>query len=234
MIKESSFQNWQEFIPVLHEEKEILFSQVTGADASVFFWNGAQDFTLKANVIINNQEKNNFTCQINPTKNLNYELKEQESYYFSFSLLNEILFFKTTLIQKSLNQLQFEVRSTIYKIQRRKTIRYELPKSPIRIVFLSHPEKKGAYAKGTICDISAGGINIQIHQKHHELFPLHSKINQIKFDLENISISTSGLVKRANPPRIGIEFSQLPPEDAEKIGLYILHRLRNKLFLEHS
>ncbi|MEK6706871.1 MAG: PilZ domain-containing protein [Bdellovibrionota bacterium] len=173
---------------------------------------------------------------------LTLENNNSRDCFFSVSLQWANIFFKTRFIGEEVAGLKFNQPGKIYKVQRRKDIRFRIPDTqPLNAVFILQPGSGNKIQKKLI-DISASGLSFNIQAREAAIFAPGSLLKQIQININSKLIIMDGEIKYVREAkqsktatdhmnlRVGVLFKNIRPGDSQVIASYVFEESR-KYFL---
>lgn len=144
--------------------------------------------------------------------------------FFSASLSKANILFRTNYLGFEDRLLKFEIPKKIYKVQRRKDMRFMVRDGYlIKISF----KVGGLDLVKKIYDISAGGVSFLIEPSEESLFATGSKIEGMKFEILNKEVVAHGEIRHNRAVRnkeaykVGLIFTHIDEADASLINKYV-------------
>jgi hypothetical protein len=151
--------------------------------------------------------------------------------FFSLSLARANIFFKAEFLTADAGGMKFKIPGKIYKVQRRKNLRFQIPKDYTLSIEFADPLFEGQSLKKKVIDLSAGGLSFQTDTHDSALFQEGLVLKGIRFKIRNHSFEVSGEVRHARPLsstllKVGIFFRGMPASETEKIETYVSEESR--------
>lgn len=155
--------------------------------------------------------------------------------YFSISLLRANIFFKTEFLGFDKGGLKFRMPFKVFKVQRRKDLRFEIPDGYVLRLNYRDPLYPEKQLHRKILDLSASGMAILCEKTEQNVYLPGTPIKDILFTLRDRKIICDGEVRYAKmiPPnqrhsglKVGIKLDRLRPGDAELIETYVMEESR--------
>lgn len=154
--------------------------------------------------------------------------------FMSLSASKATLFLKTDFLGFDPIGMKFKKPTRVFRVQRRKSLRYQIPKDYIVKLEFKDPLLEAETMSARASDISTGGLSFFIDSVAATSFTEGVMIQAMKITLGSRVIQADGEVRysrRASedpkkPFKIGIQFHQLPAEDLDYIGAYVLEGTR--------
>ena len=155
--------------------------------------------------------------------------------FFSVSLMTANIFFKARFIGSDAGGFRFEIPEKIFKVQRRKDVRFAIPPGHVvRVEFDDplFPEKR--YSK-KIIDLSAGGLAFIADPSEDLVFQAGMILKNITFSVKNKTFKVEAEVrhKRLLPDnsstkglKVGLQFKDLRAGENQLIAQYIFEESR--------
>ncbi len=152
---------------------------------------------------------------------------------FSTSLTSANLFFKARFLGHDSTGLKFAVPDKVYKVQRRKNVRYMIPAGYVLKVEFSDPLYPDMLVQKKLTDISAGGLAFNTAAIDVSLYPVGSILTQCKIVIKTRNIQFDAEVRYAQAhqdtskgAKIGLAFKNMLPPDSEFIAAYVFEESR--------
>jgi hypothetical protein len=227
----------REFIPV-EDPLEVMayFVEASQTTASTLVWTKNQENITQSRISMISETDRSFYAWVPQDFELlrfQDELKEKQTSdcFFSVSLSQANIFFKTTFLEYDSAGLKFKIPDKVYKVQRRKNVRCQIPDDysmPAEFQDPLYPQKT---LKKKVLDISAGGISFITHEKDDPLFQVGMILNSFKFSirLRLIRVTAEVRHKKALPNqsiKVGLMFTEISAADVEHISAYVFDENR--------
>jgi hypothetical protein len=151
---------------------------------------------------------------------------------FNVGLVSAHVFFKAKFIKVDDGGLKFYVPEAIYKVQRRKSLRYCFPTKERLMLEIGD-------RKRPLLDVSAGGLCFFATDQEAKFYTAGSVINgcsfklgdrMIKFDAEiRHAVQTCQLDEKTIGKRVGVQFRKLSAADDQYLAWFVLEETRKLL-----
>ncbi len=151
---------------------------------------------------------------------------------FSVGLVSAHIFFKARFSRQDTVGLRFHEPDAVYKVQRRKTLRYAFSEK-------TRPALSIGDRKRPILDVSSGGICFFATAQEAKFYTTGSKINDCSFKIGDRKIVFDAEIRHNFQPirldesstgiRIGAQFKKLSAADDQFISGYVFEETRKLL-----
>jgi c-di-GMP-binding flagellar brake protein YcgR len=155
--------------------------------------------------------------------------------FFSVSLQRANIFFKTKFMDFDQAGLRFKLPTKVYKVQRRKELRFPIPDSISLKVEFNDPLSPGSRSSRKVGDISAGGMSFLINEDELPMFPTGLKLEDFSFTIRSRKITVAAEIRHSrkipgiNHARnaiVGVLFKDIRPGDSQHIAGYVFEESR--------
>jgi hypothetical protein len=155
--------------------------------------------------------------------------------FFSVSLQRANVFFKTPLLGYDEQGFKFRVPEQLYKVQRRKDLRFPIPEGYVLKVEFQDPLFPETRLVKKVLDISASGMAIWIADSEEAMFHPGMIIHKVSFtvrskritcDAEVRHIKLMALESKTPGVKMGVLFRNLKQVDAQVIATYVFEESR--------
>jgi hypothetical protein len=231
----------RDFIPVDSEaEARSLLREGAKTLASAMLWTKDQTHVLQTHVS-HYSESDQHLCfwipkETDPKQLVSglAELGEKEC-FFSISLPRANIFFKASFLGLEKAGFMFKLPSRIFKVQRRKDLRFAVPDGHILKATFQDPLQSSDSLTRKVHDISAGGVSLVISEEDRPLFPAGTVLKEFFFIINGRRIACEGEVRHVkrvtadsrNPGlRAGVMFKRLRAADEQWIASYVFEESR--------
>ena len=165
-------------------------------------------------------------------------LRDQSQLYclFSVTLPKAILFFRSDFINVVTGKIRFKLPEKIFRVQRRKDMRYTIPHSHVLRVEFQDPSFNENRLSKKAVDLSAQGLGFSVSVKESTLFKKGLALKDVTFSVRNRKIECVAEVRHVKPSadpdtyRVGISFAELKAADGNWIANYVLEEGRKSYF----
>ncbi len=159
--------------------------------------------------------------------------------YFSMSLSRANLFFKTIFIGTDSGGLRFRSPDKLFKVQRRKDMRYTIPDTHALKLAFQDPIFPETRLTKRVIDISASGLAIVVADEEESFYhpgmilqklsiTLRSRVVEVaSAEIRHMRVLPAG--RQIKGVKIGLQFSAIMPGDAQWIASYVFEESR-KMF----
>jgi hypothetical protein len=208
--------------------------------ASVMIWIKEQSLVLHSHITVFSDSTGTFYC-MSPK---GYVVEEFETAlqqtgtsdcYFSVSLQRANIFFKSPYRLTDAAGLQFGWPERVFKVQRRKYLRFPLPDGHLLRVSIQDPLNPDARLSMKVIDLSAGGLAFLADDVDAPVFFQGLKLSQISLTVRGRPITVDAVVRHKrelkNHPRhkgwsIGVEFEGMKEADGQVLAAYVFEESR--------
>jgi hypothetical protein len=151
--------------------------------------------------------------------------------FFSVSLSRANLFFKTQYISQDSAGLQFKIPSQVYKVQRRKNLRFPIPDSYTLPVEFQDPLFPRKTIRTKVIDISASGLSFSAAEGDSPLFQSGAILKDLRFAIRGRLIQVDAEIRHVRPfhkqlIKVGLAFQGLQSSDSSHIASYVFDENR--------
>lgn len=230
-----------DFVPVDDEkEARLILKESASTVASVMLWTKNQEKVLQTHLSAFSESESTLFAWVPPGEKpeefsqVLSKIPESEC-YFSLSAPQANIFFKAKYIGFDDGGLKFGLPQKIFKVQRRKDFRFQIPQGHVLRVEFEDLLDSTKTLRPKVLDISAGGLAFIVDETEEALFTQGLKIRNIQFQVKGRKITAHGEVrhKRPLPPesqqtgyKVGVIFLDLKPADHQYISAYVLEESR--------
>lgn len=154
--------------------------------------------------------------------------------FFSISLPAANLFFKAKFLGHDTAGLKFTIPDKMFKVQRRKNVRFQIPEGHVLRVEFPDPLLKEIQHRKRILDISAGGISFLAGEEEAPVYQtgviikgarITVRLKQVTFDAEVRHTKPLETFKEKGI-RVGVSFKNILPADSELVASYVFEESR--------
>jgi len=158
--------------------------------------------------------------------------------YFSVSLSWANVFFKTPFVGTDSEGLRFRVPDRVYKVQRRKDLRFRIPEGQALKVQFHDPLTAESLLQKRVFDISASGFSFLINPEEQDIYSSGLSLKNVNLSIAGRAIAVEAQVKHRKQIqalgktliKVGCLFTAIRPGDSQKIASYVFEESR-KYFL---
>jgi hypothetical protein len=208
--------------------------------STAMVWTKDQEHVINTHVSVYSEAGSCFYCWVpkgfDPKKFMDDLAKMSENEcFFSISLQRANIFFKTRFIGFDSAGLQFKLPSKVYKVQRRKDLRFPVPDGIAIKVEYKDPLAPDTRISKKVLDISASGLAFLIPEAEAPLYPSGLTLQDFSFSIRNKKITVSveirharklGPDSRAKGFAVGVLFKDIRPGDGQHIAGYVFEESR--------
>ncbi len=167
----------------------------------------------------------------------NDELKQsgERDCYFSISLMRANIFFRAKYLGFDHAGLQFGLPEKVFKVQRRKDLRFPIPDGHVLKVDFSDPLTPGKPITKKCMDISASGMAFLVEEEEAPLFPVGLMLENMTFNVRGRDITVVAEIRNTRPTRadsrkkgvvVGVVFKNMRAADSQHIAAYVFEESR--------
>ena len=228
------------------EETQLLLEDALKSAANLTLWTKDQKITLRTRLSVISPEEEIITVlcpedqdpkRVSAILNTSGPLS-----YFTIGLDRASIFFNTNFAHFENDSLYFNYPEKVFKVQRRKDMRFPLPENMSSSVQYRNPLIPHQILKHPVVDISAGGLSLAIPLTDVGVFKAGGKLEQLTFVVNSRKILCSAIIRHVGDQKkgarypgkkIGIEFQGIRPADADAIHSFVFEESRKyftKLF----
>lgn len=159
--------------------------------------------------------------------------------FFSLSLSRANIFFKTPYLGTDSGGLRFRAPEKLYKVQRRKDMRYTIPDTHVLKLSYQDPIFPETQLTKRVIDISASGLAILVANEEESFYHPGMVIQNLSLTLKSREVPIGSAEirhMRALPAsrllegvKIGLQFRDIKPAEAQWIASYVFEESR-KMF----
>jgi hypothetical protein len=208
--------------------------------SSVMIWTKNQEQVINSHMGVYSDAGQCFYCfkpkEINPAQFMDALAKSGEKEcFFSVSLLRANIFFKAQFMGFDAAGLQFKLPTKVYKVQRRKDLRFPVPDGMLIKVDFKDPLDPETVLSKKILDISASGLAFLVLDDEAPVFVPGLTLNELSFTVRNKKITIPAEIRHAKKLgadarskgfSIGVFFKDIRPGDAQHIAAFVFEESR--------
>jgi len=236
-LSEKKLANDFELIEDLAESERVLLESSKGF-CSTMVWTKEKENVLKTHVTLYNPKEKLLYIWIPKGMDMDAFMRDVEQAgreaYFSISLAWANIFFRTKFLTTDVTGLCFARPERIYKIQRRKDLRFRIPDDQKTHVQVTHPSAPDQPLTRQIFDISASGLSFVISRVEEAAFTSGLILKGVAFQVGEKKIVVDGEVRHLRPIegsvndalKVGVSFKNIKAGDAQKIASYVFEESR--------
>lgn len=156
-------------------------------------------------------------------------------YVFNIRLHRAAFFFKTSFVQ-ALKQtiFSFEFPQSLFKLQRRKSVRLPLPQEKPLWISFHLPSLPTLFLKKRLLDLSDGGCSFLVEQGQEKHYHIGDRLQSVVFQVKDRSFRCEAEVRHCQPLttappfrfKIGVAFSHLNATEKDYLTLFVFDALR--------
>jgi hypothetical protein len=176
---------------------------------------------------------------VNPAKFMDEVARTgTEDCFFSVSLQRASIFFKARFKGYDEGGLKFALPTQLYKVQRRKDLRFTVPEGHLLKVDFEDPLFPGTMASRRILDLSASGLAFLAGPDEAPQFATGLILKKVTVTVRGRPILTEAEVKHARPlpdlsplkgSKVGILFKGMRAADVQHLASYVFEESRKFL-----
>lgn len=201
-------------------------------------WTQEQKLTLDTRVtVVSDTEKTFYiwSAKDKDLKSLAQELKlasQGDFCFFNLTLHRANIFFKARLKGFDTGGIYFEWPEKVFKVQRRKDMRFTIPDGYVLFVEFEDPKKPGQILSRKLIDISASGLAFLGEPKDSTFWDSGNELRRVQFTIRSRKITTDAEIRHAIPKgerghaKVGLSFKGLKAADAQWIASYVFEEGR--------
>lgn len=231
----------REFIAVSPAEARSLLQDGVKHLASAMIWTKDQEHVIHTHLSMISESDGMIHAitpkGFNPHKFMDELAKlPQHDCFFSVSLTRANIFFKSQFIGAGRSTLLFRFPEKVFKVQRRREIRFVIPDGYVLKVEFQDPLFAENRHVQRIFDISAGGCSFLTDPGDKAFYTPGLVLKDMQLTIRNRGIKVDGEVRHtsdlpensrlAPASKIGIEFRNIRPGDSQQIASYVFEESR--------
>lgn len=203
-------------------------------------WTKNQEQVVNSHLSLFSDSTKCFYCWtpkgFNPGKFMDELAKSgEEECYFSISLLRANIFFKARYLGFDHAGLQFRLPEKVFKVQRRKDLRFPIPDSLSLKVEFQDPLSPDSRLAKKVIDLSASGVSFLIKDDEAALYPVGLTLKDFTITVKNRKITLQGEIRNARPTRqdarakgviVGVAFKGIRAGDSQHIAGFVFEESR--------
>jgi len=229
-----------DFKPVDSPHERIKYlSEAAKSHAQTLIWTENQENTIQTKLTMFNQREEVLYTWIPDNfdpKKFQASLIEKNTKEVFFNVIHSTanLFFKTRFITQNSIGLQFANPDKLFRVQRRKDVRFQIPKGHLMRIAFADPRHPHTQNNWKVADISAGGLSFLAPLDDVAVYKIGLVIKDIQLVIHSKEIVFTGKVSHVKLVetfqekniRVGIAFTNLLPEHAMVLTQYIANESR--------
>lgn len=207
---------------------------------SAMIWTKDQTHVINSHLSLFNEDDRAFYCwkpkDFKPAEFMDWMARQGEKdCFFSVSLSRANIFFRAAFVGFDNGGLKFRMPEKIFKVQRRKDLRFGIPDGYVLRVDFSDPLFPENLLSKKVIDISAGGCAFLVAFEESIIFQpgvvlknlaLEIRGREIKVEAEVRHIAEFKDGRRSGLVKIGVQFRGIRPGDAQAIASYVFEESR--------
>lgn len=155
--------------------------------------------------------------------------------FFSVSLSRANIFFKARYLGAEKSALQFNIPEKIFKVQRRKEIRFTIRQDYVLKFDFEDPLFPETRIGKKVLDVSAGGLSFLIPKDEKVVFQSGLVLRNLTFQINRRTITVDAEIRHCSVYRVraekemikvGLQFKNIRPGDAQHIATYVFEESR--------
>lgn len=207
-------------------------------------WTKNQEHVINTHLSVYSEAGNCFYCWVpkgfDPKKFM-HELAEIKSKggdtecFFSISLQRANVFFKTRFLGFDHAGLQFKIPDKVFKVQRRRDLRFPIPDGLSLKVEFDDPLSPDVRSTRKVIDLSASGMAFQVNEDEIPMYPSGFTLQNLSFSVRSKKITVAAEIRhtrklgsdsRLKGAMVGILFKDIRPGDSQHIAGYVFEESR--------
>ena len=207
-------------------------------------WTNNQEFVINTHMAVYSDAAKCFYCwmpkDLDQKKFLAHMAEMRKSTgesdcFFSVSLLRANIFFRTRFLGIDHAGLQFALPTKVFKVQRRKDLRFPVPDGLIIRVEFADPIAPETRMTKKVLDISASGLAFLIEDSETPLYPAGLTLKELSFTVRNKKITVSAEVRHVRKLRseerfkghaVGVLFKDIRPGESQHVAGFVFEESR--------
>ena len=162
----------------------------------------------------------------------------EQACFFSVSLSKANIFFKAPYVGNDEAGLKFKMPEEVYKVQRRKDMRFPIPDGHLLRIEYCDPIESEKVLQKKVHDISARGLAFLVDYDEEAHYLTGMELKDIKFALRSRKIAVDAEIRHIQQlpnkaklygVKVGVLFTQVSPADQKFISDYVLEESRKYL-----
>ena len=158
--------------------------------------------------------------------------------FFSVSLARANVFFKALFIGHDEGGLKFKMPEEVYKVQRRKDMRFQIPDGHLLRIDFEDPIEPGKVLKKKVHDISAKGLSFLVDYDEEHNYIVGMELKDVCFTLRNRQIKVDAEIRHIQQlpnknklygVKLGLQFTKVESTDTQFISDYVMEESRKYL-----
>jgi hypothetical protein len=208
--------------------------------SSAMIWTKDQEHVINSHMSVFSDAGHCFYCWVPKgfdTRQFMDDLAamKQKECFFSVSLLRANIFFKAAFLGFDHAGMQFKFPSKVYKVQRRKDLRFPVPDSITIKVEFTDPLAPEVMITKKVVDISAGGLAFLINEDEAAIYPSGLTLENFTFSIRNKTLRIKAEIRhskkyrgegRATGVAVGVIFKDIRPGDSQHIAGFVFEESR--------
>ncbi|OFZ55292.1 MAG: hypothetical protein A2428_09115 [Bdellovibrionales bacterium RIFOXYC1_FULL_54_43] len=225
-------------------EADHLLSEGAKSFASTLIWTKDQQNVIRTHLTLFSRKDSLIWAWTPKNFDLKKFMRELEGpggvhdCYFSVSLAWANIFFRTAFSGPDSAGLCFHAPERVYKVQRRKDLRYRIPEGHVLKLEFDDPLFPDQKQTKKVFDLSASGVSFLTDPSDKEVFVDGAVLKNVTFTIDlrkivahvEIRHSKEVMVQRKPCLKVGLIFKGMRPGDSQKIASYVFEESR-KYFL---
>ena len=229
----------KEFQPIQDRaEAERLLRDGARHFSSTLIWTKNQENVLRTHLTLFSDTDRLLYCalpkEVDPKKFLADAGGAQE-FFFSISLSYANIFFKTAFAGIDKAGLRFRIPEQVFKVQRRKDMRFRVPEGHVLKVEFDDPLNPGQVIQKKVFDISASGLAFVTEIEDESVYVSGLLLHHMKFSLNSRQITVDAEVRHRRAvesarkkelTKVGVTFKYIKAADSQFIASYAFEESR--------
>lgn len=231
----------REFEPIENQAEALgMIREGAKTLSSAMIWTKNQEHVINTHISVFSDSTQSFYCWTPKgfdswkfTEDLK-AMNEKEC-FFSISLLRANIFFKTQFMAVDHAGLQFKLPSKVYKVQRRKDLRFPIPDGHAMKVEYNDPLTPDTRVTKKVVDLSASGMAFLIDEEEAPMYPSGLTLKDFTFTVRNKTFKLTAEIRHSRPLppggrykgcTVGVLFKDIRPGESQHIAGFVFEESR--------
>lgn len=233
-------QRPRDFDPVSETEASKFLWEAAKTTAAAMVWTKDQKHVLQTHLSRYSPKDKHLYAWIPPgfdVPKFNDEMADlgAKECFFSVSLSRANIFFKTLFLGFDDGGLRFALPEKLFKVQRRKDLRYSIPDGYVMKVQFEDPLFPGQVVTHKVIDLSAGGLAFLVTDNEAPVFTQGLLLKNLAFTLQARRIIADAEVRHLRPfddgarhvgVKVGALFNSIKESDKQAVASYVFEETR--------
>jgi len=227
-------------MPVSKNDFPTLFEEGGRSFSSAIFWTPDQQHVVRSHMTSFSSDKDTFQvwkpADFNPVSFAAHLAQtKNHSCLFSISLAASTIFFKALFAGTDDVNIHFQLPEKIFKVQRRKFPRFQIPMGYVLKIHFETPFNEGKVTTQKVWDLSAGGLSFCVNSEEQGLFDPGQLLKEMKFVLQTKTICVEAEIRhkaliqdgpKKGQYKIGVLFKTISKSDIQLITDHVSEESR--------